>query len=128
MKFLATIFLMTLIVLQTFAPFVMFAVFFANQKAITEKYCINKNKPMLYCNGKCYLSKKMKQLEQEPMQGNEQNKEYSINIKLDPFTVNYLFAYQNAPVTIKNNYAHLQITMPQSSFVSGVFHPPCFIG
>ena len=29
--------------------------FYANQKEITEKYCVNKDKPQLHCNGKCHL-------------------------------------------------------------------------
>jgi len=34
-----------------------------NQKAITEQFCINKNKPELHCNGKCYLSKELQETE-----------------------------------------------------------------
>ena len=34
-----------------------------NQAEITEKYCINKDKPMMDCNGKCYLSKQLENLE-----------------------------------------------------------------
>ena len=30
-----------------------------NVKSIVEKYCVNKNKPVLKCNGKCYLKKKL---------------------------------------------------------------------
>lgn len=35
--------------------------FFMNREKIAEKYCVNKNRPTLNCNGKCYLSKKMKE-------------------------------------------------------------------
>lgn len=31
-----------------------------NQAELTEKYCENKAKPMLHCNGKCYLAKQLK--------------------------------------------------------------------
>ncbi|WP_179319546.1 hypothetical protein [Winogradskyella helgolandensis] len=34
-----------------------------NQKAITEQFCINKNKPELQCNGKCHLSKELQETE-----------------------------------------------------------------
>lgn len=34
-----------------------------NQEEITEKYCVNKDKPMMNCNGKCYLSKQLENLE-----------------------------------------------------------------
>lgn len=39
--------------------------FYNNQVELAAKYCVNKKKPMLHCNGKCYLAKKLKQLEQE---------------------------------------------------------------
>lgn len=32
-----------------------------NQKAITKEYCVNKEKPILACNGKCHLAKKINQ-------------------------------------------------------------------
>ncbi len=44
-----------------------------NQDRITEKYCENKDKPMLNCNGQCYLAKQLKELEQ---QENEERSEY----------------------------------------------------
>jgi hypothetical protein len=39
-----------------------------NQELITQKYCVNKDKPMLHCVGKCYLMKKMNQLDLEEKQ------------------------------------------------------------
>lgn len=36
-----------------------------NKKEITEKYCINKDKPQMHCCGKCYLKKKLAQQEEE---------------------------------------------------------------
>jgi hypothetical protein len=39
-----------------------------NQAIITEKYCENKNKPMLNCNGQCYLAKQLRALEFEEKQ------------------------------------------------------------
>lgn len=34
-----------------------------NQKYIAEKLCVNKDKPWLHCNGRCYLMNKVKQAE-----------------------------------------------------------------
>jgi len=44
-----------------------------NQDMITEKYCENKDKPMMNCNGKCYLAKQLEKLEQ---QESEERQEY----------------------------------------------------
>ena len=39
--------------------------FYNNQVQLAAKYCVNKKKPMLHCDGKCYLAKQLKKLEQE---------------------------------------------------------------
>lgn len=37
--------------------------FYANQKAVTSAHCVNKFRPSLKCNGKCFLAKKLKEAE-----------------------------------------------------------------
>lgn len=36
-----------------------------NQDFITARYCVNKNKPELKCNGQCQLAKKLRKVENE---------------------------------------------------------------
>lgn len=38
--------------------------FYSHQAAIAQKHCVNKDRPALKCNGKCFLSKKIKEAEQ----------------------------------------------------------------
>ena len=45
------------LVMKPFAPFIDYHI---NKEVITSKFCVNKNKPKLKCNGKCYLSKQLK--------------------------------------------------------------------
>jgi hypothetical protein len=40
------------------------AYYHINKQYITEKLCINKNKPSVGCNGHCYLSKQLKKAEE----------------------------------------------------------------
>lgn len=42
---------------------------------ITKKFCINKDKPELQCNGKCHLAKQLQIAEQQ----NNKNKEIGAN-------------------------------------------------
>lgn len=43
-----------------------------NQKMIAEKLCINKDKPWMHCNGRCYLMNKVRQAEEnEKKQANK---------------------------------------------------------
>ncbi|CAG5078742.1 hypothetical protein [Parvicella tangerina] len=54
-----------------------FAYFKANQDAIAEKYCVNKAKPEMHCNGHCHLQKELKntQIFAEDDERNESNEQ-----------------------------------------------------
>jgi hypothetical protein len=39
-----------------------------NQVRIIKLYCINKNKPRLHCDGKCYLAQQLKRIEAQQLQ------------------------------------------------------------
>ncbi|MCB9235994.1 MAG: hypothetical protein H6581_30385 [Bacteroidia bacterium] len=45
------------IMVKPFAPYIEYKI---NQKTIVSKFCINKTRPSLKCNGKCYLSRQLK--------------------------------------------------------------------
>lgn len=100
------------------------------QKEITEKYCINKNRPEMQCNGKCYLAKQMRQIETEY----EQSKQPFPPKNLRP--VDFILFFQ--PVTS----SELPVNFLSSSescrgglytdpgtidFQDFFFHPPCFL-
>ncbi len=48
---------------------VVFATFHFNQDFIAKNLCVNRAKPAMQCNGKCYLKKQMAEQEQQ-QQGN----------------------------------------------------------
>ncbi|QES89585.1 hypothetical protein [Rhizosphaericola mali] len=39
--------------------------FYANRSEIELKYCVNKNRPLLHCNGHCFLMKALKKEQQQ---------------------------------------------------------------
>lgn len=119
--------LLTIITLHLFSPILVYSLYYANQKAITEKYCINKAKLKLHCNGKCYLSKKLNQLNQTDNPRGNQKEDISITIKLDPFTVHISNFRQVAAVAQLNNFGIYQTPIFIYSFSKGVFRPPCAI-
>lgn len=47
--------------------------FTLNQKEIAREHCENKEKPILKCNGKCYLAKQLKKAEVESSDGNSKS-------------------------------------------------------
>lgn len=55
--------------------FFVYAGFAFNKNYIAVNLCENRDKPMLHCNGKCYLAKKLKQtVEKEKNQERESKK------------------------------------------------------
>lgn len=64
MKALFAYFFISLVLLQSFSREVLLVDFALNQSVITARYCVNKARPMLHCDGKCYFAKKARQQEE----------------------------------------------------------------
>lgn len=105
--------------------------FYNNQIELAAKYCVNKKKPMLHCNGKCYLAKQLKKMEQDPdsyrekknqpvpkmplkMKENVWNTDSQI---ISPFETSGIFSINKSAVFF---YQNTQLI----SFSSSTFHPP----
>jgi len=94
-----------------------------NQDFISKVLCINREKPMIMCNGKCYLSEQLKKAEeQEEKQPPTNTKErleviyYYAKSSFDfPFDPDCFLSKLN-PACIAEFYT--------SSFIADIFHPP----
>ena len=56
-------FLTALLLLQTLGPEVLVLNYQLNKAAITARYCVNKARPQLRCNGKCHLAQQLRKAE-----------------------------------------------------------------
>lgn len=56
-------FLTALLLLQTMGPEVLVLNYQLNKAAITARYCVNKARPQLRCNGKCHLAQQLRKAE-----------------------------------------------------------------
>jgi hypothetical protein len=65
-----------LILFQQSAGFIIILNYYQNKAEITKLYCVNKEKPILKCNGKCHLKKSLEFLSQT----NPDEKEESVII------------------------------------------------
>ena len=61
-KFLAIV-LFSVFAFQVVSPVAFTACFYANRAVIASKYCENKARPMLHCDGQCFLAKKLQAFE-----------------------------------------------------------------
>jgi hypothetical protein len=71
-----------------------------NQDYITEKYCENKDKPMMNCNGKCYLSKQLEKLE---LKEKEEREKYP-SPKSQVETTNFAWTVENLLIEINTGF------------------------
>lgn len=94
-----------------------------NKTYIAENICVNKNKPQLHCNGKCYLKK---QLERTDNNLTQENKSTSIKAdvtdivlcKKNFFLLLVTSMSQNINKTSYRNIFHT------TSYVVKIFQPP----
>ena len=64
MKSCFTYLLTALVLLQTFSRELLVVDFTLNQATITARFCVNKARPQLHCDGKCYFAKQLKKQEE----------------------------------------------------------------
>ncbi|MFI5132750.1 MAG: hypothetical protein ACHQEB_00365 [Chitinophagales bacterium] len=121
MKKIAALLLLMAFAAQTFSQGIIILNFYIHQSYIAKTQCENRYRPMLHCNGKCILAKKLKQQENK----DQQNPELKLSGKSEVFTSQSFFI----------NTCLVQSSFDKSHFFSSdngtidatitVFHPPC---
>ena len=76
LKQFTAIFLLLALINCGSSSFMVYAGFEMNHKYITENLCVNKTRPWLHCNGRCYFMRKMKQAEQKERSAENQSHKY----------------------------------------------------
>jgi hypothetical protein len=120
LKKFSTIILLTIIILQTFGSFVIQVDYFLNKSYIAKVFCINREKPKMHCNGKCYLAKQLKEQEQQEQQAPNLKRE---KFEVQPCYLPTSFAFTAIAFTnnIEYYYTSKVLTSP---FLRSIFHPP----
>ena len=108
------------ILLQNFSKLVLFINYQFNQSAITEAYCINKDKPSMHCNGQCHLLKQLKAADKKENHPSALLKENVILL----FSENQLM-HQLFNPSIEFMFHLYSEASLQSSHLLSIFHPPC---
>ena len=123
MKALSVILLSFVILLQPLSKLMLVAEYQVNKNYIAEFLCVNKSRPQLKCEGKCHLSKELK--EADAMQKNHASllKEHA----------EVIYFYQVSPTFSFDFPGVFETEFPVFSFplvsppAFGIFHPPRFI-
>lgn len=93
--------------------------FEVNQKQLTEKFCVNKNRPWMHCNGKCYLMKKLKQAEEKEKKQERESQRAAFQLAMPCSPV----AFHFTPVLSERHYSPAKVENPISGH-SSIFQPP----
>jgi hypothetical protein len=109
------------ILLQTFSQVVIVAEYYANKDYIAKNLCENRDKPMMHCNGKCCLKKKLaKEAGNQAPSPRNQKSEQAVNL----FCSDTKFEIQSFNTANVPNRYFSHNDLRTFSFHSSVFHPP----
>jgi hypothetical protein len=102
--------------------------FYNNQIELAARYCVNKKKPMLHCNGKCYLAKQLKKLEQEEKK-NQPVPKMPLKLKENVWVVNSQIgsSFKTPEIlSLEKSVSFFYQNKELISFSGSTFHPPAF--
>lgn len=126
LKNILSIFLVILILLQSFNKTWIVFSFKINQDYISKVLCINRDKPEMHCNGKCVLAKRVEAEEQKEKSELPQKlkKQYEVLYCIEQFSPSNLAMNVWAAKPVKSHFQNRPFTSP---FFKGIFQPPDFV-
>lgn len=94
-----------------------------NRDYIAENLCVNRDKPMLNCNGQCYLAKKLKAAEEKERKSNSERLEKMPEVVLSFQAIQPVFTARFiASEHIENHFKSTELFL--NTAAKGFFHPP----
>ena len=101
-----------------------------NKAEITARYCENKNRPELHCNGQCYLAKQLQKAD-SALQAKEQEQQNHLDLGAKIFSEQFYLSNEAQflalqPLFVQAQKETLSKTILYSfNYISNCFHPPC---
>jgi hypothetical protein len=126
MRLLAS-FLTALLLLQSFGRELLVLHFAVNQAHITARFCENKARPRLHCNGKCYLAKQLRRAENGPTKAPTSALAKVQLVATMPSQLQLPPAGWVGPVAALR-YAPAIVRPDAAAPMPGIFHPPAWLG
>ena len=120
-KLFITVFLMLIWICQLSGRYFVMLDFYLNQEYIAANLCVNRDKPAMHCNGKCHLSKKLKE-EDKRDQDSPERKDHRSEI----FYAAWFQQTSLKPTATltTHNYLHPYCIGTPIDQPTGVFRPP----
>lgn len=120
MKYFAIILFFVALIFVLFTKTIVWAYYQYNIDFIKKELCVNKNKPQMNCNGKCYLAKQIKKTESAPVDLPQHIKELKEAVLFVDIIENYFF---KRFCSFKKSYFELSDKL-KSLYEIKIFTPP----
>jgi hypothetical protein len=117
-QFLAALLLFS-IVCQVFSTSLLVVGFEVNQKYIVEHLCVNKDKPMMHCNGHCHLQKRLND-DEKNQNATPVNAKESFEISYCN-TIEETTFFNQTLIGVVNTFYNQSLLSPA---MDSIFHPP----
>ncbi|WP_235324472.1 hypothetical protein [Pedobacter lusitanus] len=116
-------FYMLITLMANCSRFFIFAGFEFNKEYIASNLCINRNRPELHCNGKCYLMKKIKQAEENEKKEAARNNLSQLEVSFcqEPFTFSFL---DPSALSISDPSFSVYAYLYTNPYIRNIFRPP----
>ncbi len=115
--------LMFAVLAVNFSTAFVYVGFKVNQPYIAKTLCINRNRPWLHCNGKCYFMRKIKQAEENEKKQAEKDSSIRMEVSFfqEPYSITFI-----EPVILEANKSTFPryIYQYSSSYTETIFRPP----
>ena len=115
--------LTVLLLLQSFGRELLVLHFKANQTELTARYCVNKSRPSLHCDGRCYLARQIRRAERGPVKAPSEGLA-KVKFEVVAPTRFRLAAPVWAGQVVALRYAPLTAACYVPVALGAVFHPP----
>lgn len=120
MKLITVSILFICLVAASFSNWFIIFAYNINQNYIAAAFCENKTKPLLHCNGHCYLSK---QLAKQEKPATPLNTKSSEKFEIQLFCLSFTSINTIDAATLKT-FCHRQQNFSLQQFIASNFHPP----
>lgn len=124
MKNIFVISLLAIMLLQVFSKVLVVVDYQANKEFIMEFLCINRDKPELECEGKCQLTKKLKEQQESDKQANERGQKQEVQVNLYCQNLFSLRAFIQPTIV---SFSAAYSCNYSSDVHQSIYHPPQFI-
>ena len=93
---------------------------------IIDNFCVNRNRPELHCDGKCYLATRLAAVQKQEQQQAERNFIFKLLENITDCQTFFASFSASDPVSDERAFPVFRYVSPffHNAALSGVFHPP----